>query len=132
MADYYETLGINRNASQDEIKKAYRKLSRKYHPDIAGKEYEEKFKEVNAAYEVLSDENKRQMYDRGFDPNSPQGSGGFSSANFNDFSDLGEIEGECIQVVGCLKHRNICHFTSIDCLERGRETLYQGILLTGT
>lgn len=94
MADYYETLGINRNASQDEIKKAYRKLSRKYHPDIAGKEYEEKFKEVNAAYEVLSDENKRQMYDRGFDPNSPQGSGGFSSANFNDFSDLGDIFGQ--------------------------------------
>ena len=54
MADYYETLGIDRNASDDEIKKAYRKLSRKYHPDIAGPEFEDKFKEVNNAYDVLS------------------------------------------------------------------------------
>ena len=54
MTDYYETLGIDRNASDDEIKKAYRKLSRKYHPDIAGPEFEDKFKEVNNAYDVLS------------------------------------------------------------------------------
>ena len=71
MADYYEVLGIDRTASQDEIKKAYRKLSRKYHPDIAGAEFEEKFKEVNTAYEVLSDDDKRRMYDQGVDPLNP-------------------------------------------------------------
>ena len=63
MADYYETLGLSRNATDDEIKKAYRKLSRKYHPDLAGPEFEDKFKEVNTAYEVLSDPDKRSMYD---------------------------------------------------------------------
>lgn len=60
--DYYKTLGVSRNATDDEIKKAYRKLARKYHPDAGGDE--EKFKEINEAYEVLSDEKKRKMYDR--------------------------------------------------------------------
>ena len=61
----YQTLEISENASADEIKKAYRKLARKYHPDI-NKEpgAEDKFKEINAAYEVLSDENKKAQYDR--------------------------------------------------------------------
>ena len=56
-------LGVDKSASDDEIKKAYRKMSRKYHPDIAGPEYEDKFKEVNNAYAVLSDPDKRRMYD---------------------------------------------------------------------
>lgn len=65
MSDHYSTLGVNRSASQDDIKKAYRKLSMKYHPDLNpdNKESEEKFKEISAAYSVLSDVGKRQEYD---------------------------------------------------------------------
>ncbi len=86
MTDYYEVLGVSRDASEDDIKKAYRKLSRKYHPDIAGTEFEDKFKEVNNAYEVLSDSEKRRMYDQGVDPTAP--GGGYSQAGFGDFSDI--------------------------------------------
>ncbi|WP_435300337.1 molecular chaperone DnaJ [Timonella sp. A28] len=79
MNDYYATLGVERNATQDEIKKAYRKLARKLHPDVAGPDAEDEFKEVQRAYDVLSSPDKRQQYDLGSDPTAPGGGmgGGF-------------------------------------------------------
>lgn len=76
----YETLEVSQDASSEEIKKSYRRLARKYHPDInkdAGAE--EKFKEINAAYEILSDENKRKQYDQ-------FGDSMFGGQNFHDFA----------------------------------------------
>ena len=102
--DYYEVLGIGKDASAEEIKKAYRKAAMKYHPDRnpGDKEAEERFKECGEAYEVLSDEGKRQRYDQygfaGVDPNfgaggnGPYGAGGFGG--FGDFGDLGDIFGD--------------------------------------
>src|SRR6266513_2328102 len=74
--DYYETLGVSKTASEDEIRSAFRKLARKYHPDVAKdkKEAEEKFKQINEAYEVLSDPEKRKKYDQlGANWNQPGG-----------------------------------------------------------
>ena len=97
--DYYEVLGIQKGASEDEIKKAYKKLARKYHPDmnLGDKEAEEKFKEVNEANEVLSDPEKKARYDQfgfaGVDPNYGAGAGGGAYGGGFDFGDLGDIFG---------------------------------------
>ena len=101
--DYYEVLGVSKDASADDIKKAYRKMAMKYHPDRnpGDKEAEEKFKEVGEAYEVLSDADKKARYDQygfaGVDPNFGAGAGGYGGAGFGgfgDFSDLGDIFGD--------------------------------------
>src|SRR5215212_652316 len=95
--DYYEILGIKKDAKADEIKKAYRRLARKHHPDVNpnDKISEDKFKDVQEAYDVLSDEKKRKVFDRfgyyadNLDPDSPftaPGAGGASGAPGFDFS----------------------------------------------
>lgn len=99
MNDYYKILGVSSNASQDEIKKAYRRLAHKYHPDKDGGD-EEKFKQINQAYQVLSDKQKRAQYDRfgrtfeggrassGFDFGAGPGGPGFSNLEFEDLEDI--------------------------------------------
>jgi molecular chaperone DnaJ len=104
--DYYNILGVNKNASKEEIKKAYRKLAHKYHPDKKGGS-DERFKEINEAYYVLGDDKRRAEYDRygrvfsgiggsGFDSKQGSGFGGFDFSSFasSEFPDLSEIFGE--------------------------------------
>jgi molecular chaperone DnaJ len=115
--DYYEVLGIQKGASEDEIKKAYRTLAKKYHPDLnpGDKDAEAHFKEVNEAYQILSDNDKRAKYDQfghaGVDPNFGAGGaygggfGGFGGEGF-DFSDIGDIFGDIFGFGGGQSRRN--------------------------
>lgn len=96
--DYYEVLGVSKSATDDELKKAFRKLAKQYHPDANPdnkEEAERKFKELNEAYETLSDPQKRKMYDQ-FGPDGPAGfgggnAGGYYSSGFEGFSDFGDL-----------------------------------------
>lgn len=109
--NYYDILGVSRNATQEEIKKAFRKQARKHHPDAGGSE--ERFKEINEAYEVLSDPEKRKQYDQFgqyFGGNVPPGAGapggsagwpgGFTYTHVGDIGDLGDIFGDLFSGFG--------------------------------
>ena len=107
--DFYEVLGVPKNASEEDIKKAYRKLAMKYHPDRnqgdAAKEAEVKFKEVKEAYEMLSDGQKRAAYDQyghaGVDPNMRGGAEGFAGGFADAFGDIfGDIFGQARRGAG--------------------------------
>src|SRR3982751_407278 len=104
--DYYEVLGVPKNASDDDIKKAYRKHAMKHHPDRnqgdSASKSEEKFKEAKEAYEMLSDPQKRAAYDQyghaGVDPNMAHGRGGAAGEGFGGFAEaFGDIFGDIFQ-----------------------------------
>jgi len=92
--DYYEVLGVKKDADESEIKKAYRRLAKKYHPDVnKSAEAEEKFKEVSEAYEVLTDSSKRQQYDQFGHRGVHFGQGGFQWQDFSHFGDIEDLFG---------------------------------------
>ncbi len=108
--DYYEVLGVSRGADEREIKGAFRRLARQYHPDVSSEAgAEDKFKEINEAYEVLSDEDKRARYDR-FGHAGVNGAGGFSGGmggfGFDDFGDIFEVFNSAFGGSGASRRRS--------------------------
>ncbi|MFW5708944.1 MAG: DnaJ domain-containing protein, partial [Chloroflexota bacterium] len=89
--DYYDILGVQRNASKDDIKRSFRKLARQYHPDVSEEpDAEAKFKEINEAYEVLADDEKRARYDRFGHAGVSGQTGGFNATGFAGFEEIFE------------------------------------------
>ena len=124
--DYYEILGVSRNAADDELKSSYRKLALKYHPDRnpGNKEAEDRFKEAAEAYEVLSDENKKAQYDRfGHDGLKNQGFGGGGGMSMDDiFEHFGDIFGGDAHVLGELFPAEANLFDPVAALRVGRRS----------
>ena len=112
--DYYSVLGINRNASEEEIKKAYRRLAHEYHPDKAGGS-EKKFKEINEAYQVLSNREKRAQYDAF--GQMPFGGGGPSGDGFAGFGDFGDMFEELWSVFGGKRRTTYVHGADIEAMQ---------------
>ena len=117
--DYYEVLGVEKGATDSEIKKAFRRIAMKYHPDRNpdSKDAEEKFKEAQEAYEILGDEEKKSAYDRfghaGVDGNA--GAGGFGGAGGAGFSDVfGDVFGDIFGGGGG-KHQRLLTFSRREC-----------------
>ena len=133
--DYYNILGVDRGASDDDIKKAYRKLAHQYHPDKKGGD-EQKFKEINEAYQTLSNKEKRAQYDRfgkTFD-GAGGGPGGFSQGGFGfdfqggDLGDLGDIFEAFFEGMGGQKRRTYAHGSDLEMTQEiTLEEAYQGI-----
>ncbi len=133
--DYYEILGVDRNASEQEIKRAYRRLAKKYHPDLNknDKGAEEKFKEISEAYEVLSDPEKRANYDRFGHAGVDFGPGGFDWSKFTRYSDIEDIFGDFFKDLFGFGFGRSGHGSIFDDLfhnagerypERGRDIVY--------
>jgi len=121
--DYYEVLGVNKNANGDDIKRAFRKLARQFHPDVnKDRDAESRFKEINEAYEVLSDDQKRAAYDR-YGHAATQNSGFGGGADFNDINDIfseffgGFARSSTQQRRGPRKGADLRHDLKIDFLE---------------
>ena len=124
--DYYEVLGVSKTATQDEIKSAFRKLAKKYHPDVSKEENAaEKFKEVQEAYAVLSDENKRKQYDQFGHAAFTNSSGGFSGYEGFDFGGMDDILSEVLRNFGFSSGGRSYSSARKDRREDGSDLLYR-------